>query len=117
MIQAFAALLCCQLIGELIVRATHLPLPGPLLGMALLFVFFVWHGAVPASIARASDRLFRHMMLFFIPIVSGVIAYGAQVATDWLPFAAACIVGAALTLVVTAAVLQWMLRRAEKASA
>ena len=38
MIEAFAALLAFQLAGELAVRAVHLPVPGPVLGLVLLFV-------------------------------------------------------------------------------
>ena len=38
MLAALATLLVCQLAGEVIVRALSLPLPGPVLGMALLFV-------------------------------------------------------------------------------
>ncbi|MBP8215157.1 MAG: CidA/LrgA family protein, partial [Propionivibrio sp.] len=38
MIQVFSLLLIYQLLGELIVRAFTLPIPGPVIGMALLFL-------------------------------------------------------------------------------
>ncbi|WP_235907848.1 CidA/LrgA family protein [Siccirubricoccus phaeus] len=39
MIGALAALLSCQLAGEVAVRALHLPVPGPVIGMVLLFLW------------------------------------------------------------------------------
>jgi len=41
----------------------------------------------------------------------GVMMHVDRVAAEWLPFLAACLVGAAVTLVVTALTLQWMLKR------
>ena len=36
-VHAFALLLVCQLVGEATVQGLGLPVPGPLLGMLLLF--------------------------------------------------------------------------------
>ena len=38
MLTYFTVILGCQLIGELVVTGTGLPVPGPVVGMALLFV-------------------------------------------------------------------------------
>ena len=38
MLGFFIVLLSCQLLGEIIVIAAGLPLPGPVVGMALLFI-------------------------------------------------------------------------------
>jgi putative effector of murein hydrolase LrgA (UPF0299 family) len=111
MLYAVTALLVCQLIGECIVQSTGLPLPGPLVGMMLLFIGLVFHGRVPAVLDQTSGKLFRHMMLFFTPIVVGVMMHVDHVAAEWLPFLVACLVGSAVTLVVTALSLQWMLKR------
>lgn len=111
MVYAFAALFVFQLLGELIVNWTSLPLPGPLVGMALLFVGLIVHGRVPERLSRTTGKLFQHMMLFFIPIVVGVMMHFQRVAAEWLPFLVACIAGSAITLTVTALVFQWMLKR------
>lgn len=109
MLKALAALLALQFAGELFVRWSGLPLPGPLLGMALLFIGLLFMRRVPDALERMSTRLFRHMMLFFIPLVAGVTLHVERVAAEWLPFVVACIAGSAVTLVVTALVLQWAL--------
>ncbi len=116
MIYAFAALFICQLVGEFIVQWTHLPVPGPLVGMGLLFVALLFRGQVPEALDRTADKLFSHMMLFFIPIVTGVMMHFERVANEGLAFIAACVIGSAVSLVVTALTLQSMLRRTQQKS-
>ncbi|MCR5863754.1 MAG: CidA/LrgA family protein [Aquincola tertiaricarbonis] len=111
MIQAFAVLLVLQLVGELLVQSLGLPLPGPLIGMLLLFGILVWRGGVPEPLRKLGEVLLQNMMLLFIPAVAGVMMLFDRVAQEWLPFFVACIGGAAITLAVTALVLQALLRR------
>ena len=111
MIYAVAALLAFQLMGEVAVRALHLPLPGALAGMLLLFAALLWRGKVPAPLANTSGQLLRHMMLMFVPAVAGVMLHFDRVAREWQPFLVACVVGTLVTLTVTALTLQWLLRR------
>jgi len=110
MIYAIAALFVCQLLGEIIVQSVGLRLPGPLVGMVLLFLGLVLHGRVPEKLNSTVGKLLRHMMLFFIPLVAGVMMHAERMAAEWLPFMAACIVGAAVTLIVTALTFEWMLK-------
>lgn len=110
MVHAFAVLLVCQLIGEVGVQVFGLPIPGPLLGMLVLFAGLLARGELPDALRDGANALLRHLMLLFIPAVTGVMLYFDRVAREWLPFAAACIVGAALTIGVTALTLRWMLR-------
>lgn len=113
MIYAFAALFVFQLLGELIVYLTGLSLPGSLVGMALLFTGLILLGRVPEPLDRTTGKLFRHMMLFFTPIVAGVMMHAERVTAELWPFVVACIAGAAITLMVTALTLQWMLKRGQ----
>lgn len=110
MIHGFALLLVCQLIGEIAVQALSLPLPGPLVGMLLLLAGLLMRGELPDAVRDGADALLRHLMLLFIPAVTGVMMYFDRIEREWLPFLAACIVGTAITMVVTALTLRWMLR-------
>jgi putative effector of murein hydrolase LrgA (UPF0299 family) len=111
MVPAFALLLVFQLIGEVAVQLLSLPLPGPLVGMLLLFAGLVLRGALPAALGEAAGALLNHLVLLFIPAVTGVMMYFERIGQEWLPFFAACILGAAITLGVTALTLRWMLKK------
>ena len=110
MVQAFALLLVFQLVGEVVAQGLHLPVPGPLIGMLLLFAVLLWRGRLPDGLRDTATALLRHLMLLFIPAVTGVMLYFDRIEREALPFFAACVIGAALTLVATALTLQWMLR-------
>ncbi len=55
------------------------------------------------------------MMLLFIPAVAGVMMHFGRVADEWKPFLIACVVGAAVTMVVTALTLRLLLGAKAKA--
>ena len=57
------------------------------------------------------------MLLLFIPAVAGVMMHFHQIGSQWLPFLAAGIGGAAVTMVVTAVTLRFLLRRARRDAA
>ena len=109
MVHGFALLLVCQLLGEVAVQALALPVPGPLVGMLLLFAGLLVRGGLPDALSDAANALLRHLMLLFIPAVTGVMMYFDRIAREWVPFMAACIVGTAVTMVATALTLRWML--------
>ena len=50
-------ILCCQLAGELARLATGLPVPGPVIGMVLLFAGLMIKGAVPDGLGKVADGL------------------------------------------------------------
>lgn len=110
MIYAITVLFFFQLLGELIVQWVGLPLPGPLAGMLLLFTALCLRGKVPDQLGQTVGTLLQHMMLLFIPAIAGVMLHFDPVAGEWKPFLVACIVGAAVTLVVTALAFHWMLK-------
>lgn len=107
MLYAITALFVFQLLGEVLVQLLGLPLPGALAGMLLLLAALLVWGHVPQALEQTAHGLLRNMMLLFIPAVAGVMLHFDRIAREWLPFLVACIVGAAITLVVTA----WTLRR------
>ena len=54
-------ILICQLIGESMVSALHLPVPGPVLGMAILFVGLIMRGEIPNELGKVADGLISHL--------------------------------------------------------
>ncbi len=76
MLAGLTWLLGCQLAGEVAVRLTGAPLPGPVVGMVLLFVLLQLRAPAPdAGVFMVSDTLLRHLQLFFVPAGVGVVVY------------------------------------------
>ncbi|SMF44383.1 Putative effector of murein hydrolase LrgA, UPF0299 family [Tistlia consotensis] len=115
MLGSLTLLLLCQLAGEIAVRLTGLPLPGPVVGMALLFLGLALRGEIPAPLTETAGALLRNLSLLFVPAGVGVMTHLALVEREWLPIGAALIGSALLTVAVTALVLQGMTRLLHKA--
>ena len=111
MLNALAVLLVFQLIGEVIVQWLRLPLPGPLIGMLLLFAVLIVRRGIPDWLRDTATGMLQHLMLLFIPAVTGVIVYFEQLGDDWLAFVVAAIACTAISIVVTALTLRLMLAR------
>lgn len=92
MIAGLTWLVVFQLLGELVTRVADLPVPGPVIGMLLLFVHLrVRRYGDSGSIVRAGNALLRHLQLFFVPAGVGVVAYLGVLAADALPIGVAMI--------------------------
>ena len=102
MIGAITLLLGCQLLGELFIAATGWPLPGPVVGMVILFTGLMIHGKVPAPVAAVSDTLLRNLSLLFIPAGVGVMLHLALIEREWIGVTAALVGSSAITVVTTA---------------
>ncbi|WP_043644773.1 CidA/LrgA family protein [Caenispirillum salinarum] len=109
-------LLGCQLLGEVLVRLTDIPVPGPVVGMALLFLGLVFRGLVlkthlPESVKRTAGGLLQHLSLLFVPAGVGVMVHLPRLADEWIPITAGVVVSTLLTIVVTGVLMQALLRR------
>lgn len=106
MIGFFIVLLLCQLAGEVLVIASGMPLPGPVIGMALLFVGLLIKGSVPPDLGELSGGLLSHLSLLFVPAGVGVMLHAELLGNDFLPIAASLVISTLATLVVTAWIMQ-----------
>lgn len=113
MIAAFAGIFACQLIGEFVVRAFALPLPGPVLGMFLLFAALVLRGgkgarAVPAQFGAVADGLLSHLSLLFVPASVGLMRYFGVLEANAVTLIVAITVSTALAQAATALTFQFL---------
>lgn len=109
-LQGFTFILLMQAAGEATVRLLGLPLPGPIVGMALLLLALAWP-AIRQPVQVCADFLLSHLALLFVPISVGVVTqlpllqqYGGRIVLVLL-------VSTAFGLVVTAWVAQWLMRQ------
>lgn len=110
-------LLLFQCAGEIVSRGLGLPVPGPVVGMLLLFIALRIRDRIPESIGVAADALARHLSLLFVPAGVGVMMYFGRLAGEWLPIAVALLVSTIATLAVAALTFAALARRVERLEA
>lgn len=113
MLSALTLLLVFQLVGEVVVRGLDLPLPGPVLGMLVLFATLVMRGGPDRELQGTSQNLLQHLSLLFVPAGTGIVVHLQRVASEWLPITLALLVSTLATLAVTALSMKLLQRRAE----
>jgi holin-like protein len=91
-------------------RFAHVPLPGPVLGMALLAVILAAFKRIPDGLATTSDALLKAMPLFFIPAGVGILTLSETFRAAWLPIVVALVGSTAIAMAVTALVMKAVLK-------
>jgi holin-like protein len=82
MILHLTTLLAFQLAGELISRGLGLPIPGPVIGMALIFVLFLASSRVANAILPTAQGLLAHLSLLFVPAGVGITRHLDRLGQD-----------------------------------
>ncbi len=108
MLTYLTLIFCCQLLGELFITATGLPVPGPVVGMVLLFTGLLIKGSIPDDLGMVGDTLIKNLSLLFIPAGVGVMLHAKLIGREWMPISVALIASTALTIALTAIVMVWL---------
>jgi holin-like protein len=112
MIASLSLILLCQLTGEVIVRATALPMPGPVVGLVLLlvlllirdrFALLAWGPLQGGGVENAAKGLLAHLSLLFVPAGVGVVEQLDLVAQHGVVIALVLAISVVVTLLVTVA--------------
>ena len=111
MLGALTLLLLFQLAGEVIAQFFGLPVPGPVIGMALLFAALVIRGSVPEQLRSTAGNLLQHLSLLFVPAGVGVMVHFARLGAEWPAIVGALLVSTFVTLGVTGLLLCALLKR------
>jgi len=99
-------LLVYQLAGEIIVRLLGVSIPGPVLGMVMLFITMMIRGRAPEPVEHASTALLSHLSLLFVPAGVGMMTHFGRIADEWLPITFALLLSTVITMVATALIMQ-----------
>ncbi len=111
MIANLSLILICQLIGEVFVRALHLPVPGPVVGLVLLFVALIFRDRYArfalgplrgGAVEGTAKGLLAHLSLFFVPAGVGVVQQLDLIAQHGLAIFLILAASVLVTLLVTA---------------
>lgn len=118
MLHALLLLLLLQLFGEALVMVLRLPVPGMVVGLALLLGLLAWRArrlgadrAIPADLDALVKGLHGHLGLLFVPAGAGVLAQVDLVAREGPAILLAVVVSTALTMTVTAVIARGRTRQ------
>lgn len=106
MLSHITILLVYQLAGDVIARTFELALPGPVIGMALLFTTLLAKGGAPEGFNKTALGLLEHLSLLFVPAGVGVMMHLHLIGEEWVALSAALIGSTILTIAVTALVMR-----------
>jgi len=113
MLTAIFILLGCELFGEVVRGALHMPIPGPVIGMVVLTIGLALRQQrqapartpVPTSLDQAAATLFEYMGLLFVPAGVGIIDQVGLLRQAWLPILGGAIGSTILSLGLTGIVM------------
>lgn len=106
MIHVLALILCCQLTGEALARAWSLPVPGPVLGMAMLFAAMLASPRVAQAVRPVGEGILRHLSLLFVPAGVGIVGHLRLLGENALALAVVLVGSTVLAIAVGALVFR-----------
>ncbi len=115
MLAYLTLIFACQLAGEFLVSALGIPIPGPVVGMAMLFGGLLLKGSLPDDLGKMADVLISHLSLLFVPAGVGVLLHARLIGSDLVPISVSLVVSTLLTIAVTGKLMEFLERREDAA--
>src|SRR5262245_23578402 len=105
------------LFGEVLARELRLPVPGAILGLAMMPALLASGRLNPASLARGASWLLAEMLLFFVPAVMVLLDHRELLGALGLKLMVVILLGCLLVMAGTALTVdlchRWRNRRAD----
>ena len=111
LLRQFLIILIICFIGEVLSKVIHLPLPGSIIGMILLFICLISGIIKLEMIDEISKFLLDHLAFFFIPAGVGLLAYIGILKKNILPILVICFTTTFLVMIVTGWTVQLIKKR------
>ncbi|MCJ2141978.1 CidA/LrgA family protein [Methylobacterium sp. E-066] len=126
MIASLALILLAQLLGEALARGAGVPIPGPVIGMGLMFGFLLLRDSrlglprvlpkplTDGTLETTARGLLMNLSLMFVPAGVGVVGRLDLLRAQGLKLAIVLVVSTALSLLVTVLVFRAVASRVER---
>ncbi|EIZ85391.1 LrgA family protein [Methylobacterium sp. GXF4] len=126
MIASLALILLAQLLGEILARGAGVPVPGPVIGMGLMFGFLLLRDSrlglprilpkplTDGTLETTARGLLMNLSLMFVPAGVGVVGRLDLLRAQGLKLAIVLVVSTALSLLVTVLVFRAVASRVER---
>jgi len=102
----FIILVLFQFAGEWIKTQWQLVLPGPIIGMLMLFICLLIFQGIPKPLLLAAPLLIRYLAIMFLPAAAGIFFLGDAIKSQWFAIIAAIVIGTLLSLVFNGIVMK-----------
>ena len=110
MLQGLVLLLVFQFVGEVLSELLVLPIPGNVVGMALMLLALITGVVKEESLRQAADLLLSYMALFFVPAGVGVMLYFDLINREWVPIVVGTVFSTFAVMAVTGWTEKWLER-------
>lgn len=103
-----------QLLGTAL-NVMALPmLPGPIIGLLLLFVALLVRGHAGESLQVAASSLLRYLPLLLVPPAVGVMAYTESILNDFWAIVGVLVLSLVVSMLFTGWLMQALIRRQQR---
>lgn len=94
------------LVGEFLSTSFHLPIPGNILGMIILFILLCTKVVKVDNISNVTNFLLDHLAFFFIPAGVGLMASIGIIKSTWWQLLLVCLSTTIIIIGVTGIIVQ-----------
>lgn len=110
MLKGFLTLLLFQGIGEALSHFTGLPIPGPVIGMLLLFGYLQFSGReLTSGLGDTAHLMIRWLSLMFVPACVGFFFLTNIASDQWLAIVAVVVISTLVTMVAAALLMKHLI--------
>jgi holin-like protein len=102
------------LVGEFLSTSLHLPIPGNILGMIILFILLCTKVVKVDNISTVTNFLLDHLAFFFIPAGVGLMASMGIIKSTWWQLLVVCLSTTVIIIGVTGIIVQFISKRAKE---
>ncbi len=106
MLQYLTAIALFDVAGDFIQSTVGLPIPGPVIGMALLLLVLIGKGTLPDGLDRAATGILSYLPMLFVPAGVGIMLHFDLIRAEWPAIAVAIGLSSVLAVVVTATTMR-----------
>ncbi len=97
-----ALLAALWFVADFAARRLNLPVPGSVVGLAILLILLLTGGVAPKWVKAGADWLLSNMLLFFIPAAVAVVQYGGLFKSDGWRLALVVVAGTLTVMIAVA---------------
>lgn len=114
LLRGLSWLVLCQLLGTAL-NVLFMPmLPGPIIGMLLLFGFLLLRGEVGEPLQQAASSLLKYLPLLLVPPAVGVMAYAQDIVADFWAITGALLLSLMISIVFAGWLMQKLINRQQR---